>query len=161
MCALIHSMSTHLVMLLLYHGPMGQSLVINPHISTKRAPHMLETPRHKGRGEPRSPDQWSVSCFSTIWHAEGFLRYSCAKKLVKSFLSNEIQNLKVTELVARCSVLSTSSSSFSPRSMITSILATMMSFTWSISDWTLQCKTMFLVHSEHQKQHLCPSSILT
>merc|ERR1719305_820417 len=76
MCALIHSMSTHLVMLLLYHGPMGQSLVINPHISTKRAPHMLETPRHKGRGEPRSPDQWSVSCFSTIWHAEGFLRYS-------------------------------------------------------------------------------------
>ena len=65
--------------------PMGQSLVINPHILTKRAPHRLETPQHKGRGEPRSPDQWSVSCFSTIWHAEGFLRYSCAKKHVNSF----------------------------------------------------------------------------
>merc|ERR550519_1647700 len=75
MCVLIHSKSTHLVMLIWY-GTMGRSLIINPHISTKRAPHRLETLRHKGRGEPRSPDQWSVSCFSTIWHAEGFLRYS-------------------------------------------------------------------------------------
>ena len=124
---------------------MGQSLVINQHISTKWAPHRPAKPPHKGKGGPQCQDQWLVSCFSTIWHAEGFLRYSCAKKSVRNFFSNDFQNLKVTEFVARCSVLSTSSSSFSPRSMITSMLATMMSFTWSISDWTLSGKKIFSV----------------
>ena len=56
----------------------------------------------------------------------------------------ENSNLKVTELVARCSVLSTSSSSFSPRSIITSMFATIMSFTWSISDCTLWGKINFI-----------------
>ena len=134
---------------------MGQSLVINQHISTKWAPHRPAKPPHKGKGGPQCQDQWLVSCFSTIWHAEGFLRYSCAKKSVKNFFSNDFQNLKVTEFVARCSVLSTSSSSFSPRSMITSMLATMMSFTLSISDWTLQFKSMLWIQSQHQKQNLC------
>ena len=44
------------------------------------------------------------------------------------------------ELVARCSVLSTRSSSFSPRSMMTSMFATIISFTWSISACTLKNK---------------------
>ena len=44
------------------------------------------------------------------------------------------------ELVARCSVLSTRSSSFSPRSMMTSMFATIISFTWSISACTLKSK---------------------
>ena len=65
------------------------------------------------------------------------------------FFLRESSNLKVTELVARCSVLSTSSSSFSPRSIITSMLATMMSFTWSISDWTLWGKNIFSCWNQH------------
>ena len=45
--------------------------------------------------------------------------------------------LKVTELAERFSVLSISRSSFSPLSMITSMLATMMPFTCSTSSWML------------------------